>query len=87
MVFENSKLEKGARAGGKNNFFISFVFDSLKFNFFVPMSTKLIDVPYPSACSNVSRQRFQNGHSIQDMHKAMRQYSTAPAGCRRAFGI
>jgi hypothetical protein len=46
---------------------------------FVPMST-LTMVTYPSACSNVSidiRQRFKIGHLIQDMHKAMRQYSTA----------
>ena len=52
------------------------------------MSTEFIDVPYPSACSNVSinlRQRFKIGHLIQDMHKAMRQYSTARRAAAELF--
>ena len=51
------------------------------------MST-LIKVSYPSACSNVSinlQQRFKIGHLIQDMHKAMRQYSTARRAAAELF--
>ena len=51
------------------------------------MST-LTKVCYPSACSNVSinlQQRFKIGHLIQDMHKAMRQYSTARRAAAELF--
>jgi hypothetical protein len=51
------------------------------------MST-LTKVSYPSACSNVSinlQQRFKIGHLIQDMHKAMRQYSTARRAAAELF--